>query len=237
MDKSARRAFLKGILMLSVIGVIIAAYLTIRSEVKVAQSGVVATETYNVAVDYSGLITEQIVGVGDYVEAGQELAYIKSSALREDLNEKRVGADDLLYPLDDKKQIIIVAPQTGEISEIAFSEGSFVPANQTIYTIQDVDRPYVESKFELTSDEFEKLDKKSRLEVRLPNGEYYDSPITLIEIETEEDNDSELIQVALRSSLEADGNLLVGAPVESRLYLETNTLLQGLFDRASTLWE
>lgn len=232
MNKTARRSLFKGVIILIAVLVTALAYVAIQSQVKVSDQSRIGAEKYNVAVDYSGLVTQQLIKDGDFVEAGQELMYIKSSALLEDLNEKRVTEDDLLYPLSSKKEIIVKAQQSGKVEKVQFAEGSFVPGNQTIFEILDVTKPYVESYFELSRDEFSSLSEQTKLQVDLPSGQTVVSEISSIVIEEQAaDEQSSKIRVLIQSEIEPDDSLLIGSPVVSRLFLEEDTALQKIINK------
>lgn len=226
MNKSARKSLFKGLAVLFVILAISAGYVAITSQVKSASQSIISAQQYNVAVDYSGLISQKLVEEGEFVEKGQDLVHIKSSSLLEDLNEKRVTQSDLLYPLNEKKELVVQAQQSGKIKDSPFAKGSFVPANQTIFTIIDTKNPFAESMFDMSRDEFEKLSEQTVLEIELPNNRVVKSRITLIDIDLDKKDTGDTIRVKIKSELEPNGNLLIGSPLTTRLYLEENTPVQ-----------
>jgi hypothetical protein len=237
MNKTARRSFIKGLIVLVAIFVGAIAYVEIQSQVKVSEQSRIGAEKYNVAVDYSGLVTQQLIKDGDFVEAGQELMYIKSSALLEDLNEKRVTEDDLLYPLSNKKEIIVKAQQSGKVEQVQFAEGSFVPANHTIFEILDVTKPYVESYFDLSNEEFSGLSEETELQVELPNGQRITSKILSIVIEEQEaDEQSGKIRVLIQSEIDPNDTLLIGSPVTARLRLEEGSALEQITSKFKNIF-
>jgi hypothetical protein len=235
MNKKAKNSFLKGLMVLFILSIVVAIYLDTKSDIKISTNSQINAPSYFIGLDYSGIITQQLIEKGETVETGQPLIYIKSSDLLEDLKAGRVQQDDLLFPVSENNEIIVRATKDGVVEEINFTLGSFVAANQSIMTIRATGTPFVKSVFELEKDDFERLDDQSRLEVVLPNGTRVTSPISLINVDQENDIPGPAVKVIIESSIEPNANLIIGAPVTSYLYLTEDSIIQRIFNLASRI--
>ena len=122
-----------------------------------SKSASLAAEDYPVGTDYSGTVTAQHVHVGDHVEAGQPLFEVQSATLQRDLSQDLVSKDNLTHEVKDDTTLIITATNTGQVDEINYSQGAFVPANSTIATVQTSGTMYVEADFLLSAKDYSRI--------------------------------------------------------------------------------
>ena len=177
-----------------------------------------------------------MVEEGDMVEEGQTLFEVRSTNLIEQLRDKQLRAADLLYPLNEKNNLVLSATKPGILAEILYTKGSFVPANSTIANIIDTEDVSVVARFLLPRRDFGRVDKQSRIEVQLPDGSKVNGTVSSIEVLSQDD----IIEVELKAVLERYEStgleLTSGAPVNATLYLSEDTLYKKLQTYATELY-
>lgn len=226
MNAQAIKSLITGLLALAVLSMVVFFYQDIQSNIKSSQQSNISANSYVLGLDYSGIITQEVVNKGDFVHKGDALAYVKSGALLADLKGNKITKQDLIYPLSDDNQIVIQATQDGIVDNVNYLAGSYVPANQTIFKITSKQAPYVISLFNLSRADFQRLNKSTELQVKLPNGRLVKSPIQQITVNDAADNNSPTVAVKVQSTIDPDSNLLIGSPVTATLHLGQQTKLQ-----------
>jgi hypothetical protein len=226
MNAKAIRSLITGLFLLFVFGLVIFFYRDTQNGIKITRQSNINADSYVLGFDYSGIITSEPVKKGQYVHKGDALAYIKSSSLLVDINANKISKSDLTYPLSEDNQIIMQATQDGVLTDVNFLAGSYVPANQTIFKITASQAPYVVSRYDLSRTDFQKLNLKTELQVKLPSGRLVVSPIRQIMVDTSSNNTGSSVRVDIQSAIDPDRNLLIGSPVEATLHLEKQTKLQ-----------
>lgn len=139
------------------------------SHVTATEASISAT-TYDVGVEYSGVMMLQNVQKGQVVTKGQVLGTIKSGTLMERLREAHLQPQDLPYPINAGSEIELKAANGGIVKAVNFGNGSFVPANQPIYSIIDTSQYYVSSKFTLGTQQLKDLSLQKNVELKLQSG-------------------------------------------------------------------
>lgn len=238
MNRDAIKSLLKGLVVLAVLFIGLVMYLDYSRSRVTAQHARIETRPYVVGTDYTGVITKQFITQGDKVTAGQPLFYIKSGVLVEQMRESKLTPDDLLYPLTEENEIILQAARPGVVSEIHYTEGSFVPANKEVATIIDTTAMRVKATYHLTAPDYARVSQSTRMQVELPDGQTALAQIVSIRIVEQ----NELIVAELEAevhSLESDQlKTASGTPVASTLYFEQTSLperawgvLRGVMDK------
>jgi hypothetical protein len=230
MNAQSFRSLITGLFLLFVLSLIVFFYRDTQNGVKTTRQSSVNADSYVLGLDYSGVITREPVKKGQYVHKGDTLAYIKSSSLLADINAKKITKEDLTYPLSKDSQIVVQATQDGILSDINYLAGSYVPANQTIFKITASQSPYIVSHYNLSRTDFQKLNKNTQLQIKLPNGRLVLSPIRQITVDTSSNNTGSTVSVNIESIIDPDSNLLIGSPVVATLHLERQTRLQKLIN-------
>lgn len=197
-----------------------------------SDSAEISAESYSVGIDHSGTITRQYIEAGDRVVEGQTLFQVKSTSLREQISELNLTEAQLLYPLNEEGEILVKASKAGLVSEVAHTQGSFVPANEKLATIIDQSSLEVVATYKMARRDFTKLNTQDRLDVQLPGGEWTYGTVRNIEVVEKED--AEII-VELTADIENSGNndfkSTNGVPVETKVRLNDETL----YDKIRTL--
>lgn len=168
-----RRPFIKLTLGFMCVALLVAGLIIYQdrkdSRVDASEATISAT-TYDVGVEYSGVLATQNVQKGQMVTKGQVLGTIKSGTLMERLREAKLQPQDLPYPINENSEIQLKAANAGIVKSVNFAAGSFVPANQAIYNIIDTSQYYVTSKFTLGTHQLKDLAMQKPVELQLQSG-------------------------------------------------------------------
>ncbi len=202
-----------------------------------SKSASLNAETFTIGTEYSGIIVKQYIKKGDIVTVGQELFEIKSSVLSDDLLTGAANAQDLTLKVNENNNIVLLASAGGTVSEIAYSEGAFVPANKEIAVITKAGSLYVEAIYKLAPPDYARLKKGDSLEVRLPNNAVVVGIITDISLRNS-DNEVDTIVKADINAVKSDNYTLTsGTPVSANLQLNGRTLYTIMLEKAKSLFK
>jgi hypothetical protein len=159
MSKKTFLTLLLGLLLIGAAVTGLVAYRDYRDTNVPASSAILEGTTYYVGIDYTGVLVEQHAEKGQFVREGELLGLVKSGSLIERMREAGLEASDLPYQLDDDNNVELRASNEGVITEINYTGGSFVPANQHIYEIVTSGQYFVTADFEgLSRAQVDKLD-------------------------------------------------------------------------------
>jgi len=187
-----------------------------------AQKAELIADSYSVGIDYSGNIVEQYVQEGDMVREGQDMFKVKSTVLTNSVREFNLTTDELLYPLDEQGNIVVKANKDGIIADIAYGQGSFVPANEAIAKVIDIDNVKAQATFRLPRKDFALLGRETVMSVRLPDGSYATGKLSKIDVVEQ----SEVVVTEVQSTLESgiSNDLLIGTstPVVAEIKLRND---------------
>ncbi len=189
-----------------------------------------------VGTDYTGLVTKQLVQEGEEVAAGQTLFHIKSSTLTEQIRESALKPDELIYPLNDKGEIMLKAPKAGRVSTILYGQGAFVPANKEVAQIIDQSSVRITATYQLARRDFAKVSKKTRVRIHLPNDAYVNTTVEVITVISQKDTVETEIQAKLDSFETSQLQITSGTPVDTVLYIKETTLWGRLKTRVSEIF-
>ena len=205
------------------------------SHVDATEASISAT-TYDVGVEYSGVLSSQNVQKGQKVSKGQLLATIKSGTLMERLREAKLQPQDLPYPINDKSEIELKAANDGIVKSVNFAGGSFVPANQAIYTIIDVNQYYVTSKFTLGTEQLEDLTTQKNVELKLQSGMSLPTRIRDMVIKPAEGGKQEITVESVPASQLNQESFKLGEPVQTSLILRDQDYWTHITNWTSAQW-
>jgi len=183
------------------------------------KSASLMAEDYPVGTDYSGTITQQYVKVGDQVTAGQPLFEIESAALERDLAQGLVNKDNLTHEVKDDNTLVITATNTGQVQDIAYASGAFVPSNSTIATVQEAGTMYVEADFLLSAKDYARIPAQATLDIILPNNQSISAQVGQIQVRTENGEARTLVRAYSDELANGTGLFAVGTPVQATLHL------------------
>jgi multidrug efflux pump subunit AcrA (membrane-fusion protein) len=194
------------------------------------KSASLMAEDYPVGTDYSGTITEQFVKVGDQVTAGQPLFEVQSAALERDLAQGLVNKDNLTHEVKGDNTLVITATNAGQVQDVAFADGAFVPANTTIATVQEAGTMYVEADFLLSAKDYSRVPAQATLDIILPNNQKISAQVGQIQVRTENGEARTLIRAYSDELANGTGLFAVGTPVQATLHLTNDGIVTDLTD-------
>jgi multidrug resistance efflux pump len=205
------------------------------SHVDATEASISAT-TYDVGVEYSGVMVQQNVQKGQVVTKGQLLGTIKSGTLMERLREAKLQTQDLPYPINELSEIELRAANPGIIKAVSFSNGSFVPANQAIYTIIDTSQYYVTSKFTLGTQQLKDLSLQKNVELQLQSGMSLPTRIRDIVIKPAEGGKQVITVESVPISQLNQESFKLGEPVHTTLILRDKDYWTHINNWTSAQW-
>jgi multidrug efflux pump subunit AcrA (membrane-fusion protein) len=189
------------------------------------KSASLMAEDYPVGTDYSGTITEQYVKVGDEVAAGQPLFEVQSATLERDLAQGLVNKDNLTFEVMNDITLVITATNAGQVQDIAYADGAFVPANSTIATVQEAGTMYVAADFLLSAKDYARIPAQAELQIVLPNNQKITAAVSEIKVSTENGEARTIIKAYSDELANGTGLFAVGTPVESTLILTNDGIV------------
>ncbi len=183
-------------------------------------------DSYSVAFDYSGILDQSYVQVGQTVKTGDRLFAIRSSSLATSLAQNQVKQSSLLFGLQSDGDVLVTASKPGVVRKVDYQIGSFIPANTEIASISLQGSLYVQATYSLSAPDYARINYNSSVVVTLPdntkvNGKIYD--VTLSHT-----NDQKLVSTIVKARLDpSQVNTAVfvpGTPVETTWQLTNDTL-------------
>jgi len=192
------------------------------------------SDSYTVGTDYSGVITKQYVHTGDHVAAGQKLFVIKSSLLSSDIANQSLNKTNSAFSVDDDNNIVLKSTGSGTVADVAYLEGSFVPANKEIATIRIDNSVYVEANFKLAPPDYARLHSGDEVTVTLPNNQHISASVFNITVQ----NTDGVVQTVVKARLHGIGTGTTfsdGTPVNAELHLDGKNLYNSLREGLSKL--
>jgi len=201
-----------------------------------ATEATISATTYDVGVEYSGVMAQQNVQKGQVVTRGQLLGTIKSGTLMERLREAKLQPQDLPYPINTNSEIELRAANPGIIKAVNFGNGSFVPANQPIYSIIDTSQYYVSSKFTLGTQQLKDLTAQKNVELQLQSGMRLPTRVRDLQIKPADGGKQVVsIESVPVSQLNQDAFKL-GEPVHTTLILREHDYWHHITNWTSSQW-
>ena len=183
------------------------------------KSASLVAEDYPVGTDYSGTITKQYVHVGDQVAAGQPLFEVQSAALERDLAQGLVTPENLTHAVKNNNTLVITATNAGQVDDIAYASGAFVPSNSTIAKIQQAGSMYVEADFLLSAKDYARIPKDAIIDITLPNNQNIQAKVSQINVSTENGEARTIVKARSDQLANGTGLFAVGTPVQATLHL------------------
>lgn len=196
----------------------------------------ISATTYDVGVEYSGVLTQQNVIKGQTVTKGQLIGTIKSGTLMEHLRQAQLQPQDLPYPINANSEIELRAANDGVIKATNYDAGSFVSANQAIYTIIDTSKYYVTSKFTLGTRDLPNLTTDKNVQLQLQSG--LSLPTRIRDIAIAQPDGGKVV-VTIESAPVSDLNqksFKLGEPVNTTLILHDQDYWSTINNWVSQQW-
>jgi hypothetical protein len=224
MTKSSLKSLLEGLLLLTLLGGASIVYLDSAFASSKSTSAKLHVQTYEVGTSYSGVVVKQLVAPGDTIRAGQPLFAFKSDELTAAIAEGKITANSLTYLLDTTGAMIISSSRSGQIAQINYPQGSFVPAAHSLAVITDATDLTINANFNLPVGANNRLSIDTPLTVTLPTGRRVNARITQLSIESRQGRRSVAIQARLSAHSDGQFTLDSSSPVQAALVLKSDTL-------------
>ena len=205
------------------------------SHIDATEASISAT-TYDVGVEYSGVLATQNVQKGQIVTKGQILGTIKSGTLMERLREAKLQPQDLPYPINENSEIQLKAANAGIVKSVNFAAGSFVPANQAIYNIIDTNQYYVTSKFTLGTQQLKDLTPQKNVDLKLQSGLSLPTRIRDVQIKPADGGKQTVTIESVPVSQLNQDSFKLGEPVSTTLVLREQDYWTHISNWTSTQW-
>lgn len=191
-------------------------------------------DSYTVGLDYSGVVEVQYKQQGDIVKAGDALFEIRSASLSDAIRSNQVTAANLLYSINSKGRVVITASADGRVREISHGQGTFVPANEKLATIDLANSAYVRATYKLSAPDYARLGTNSRILVSLPDGVKVPGKVYDVSFATVDREVLTTVRARIDTSKVNHWLLSSGTPVQTVLYLDDNSLYTQLSRAVTT---
>lgn len=222
----AKLRLVSGVILVLILGGALFLYLDYSMSRVHSVDGQLESDNYTIGADYSGIIVDQYVREGSYVEVGDPLFRLRSTSLAEAIRDDEVAQAALLYSADEDGTILISAAAPGKVQSIAYRKGAFVPANSPIAVVNNENGLYVSATYALLAPDYSRLKTDSLIYVDLPSGEQVRASVYDVTLERVDDEVRTTVRARLQSDEAIAEAFSVGTPIESVLELSTDTLFE-----------
>jgi multidrug resistance efflux pump len=195
------------------------------------------SDTYTVGIEYSGIIEKQYIEEDSFIESNDPLFEIRSSTLSTAIRNNEIAKSSLLYSVSDDGIVMIRAAAPGRVQSIEYRQGAFVPANSRIAVVNIKNKSYISATYKLNSPDYSRLTKESRIKATFPDNKTVQGTIYDISLQTVDKE----IQTTVRARFDAGAintaAFTVGTPVETTLYLDSDTWYNRTRTNIQTLFQ
>lgn len=224
-------------MVILIVGVL-SLYLNGIMSVSQSSKAELAADASTIGTDYPGLVVKQNVEEGDKVKKGQVLFQIQSTQLNDDLTKGVVTASSLSFSIDPTTNYIqLKASDDGVVNKIFYHAGSYVPGGGIVASVYTVGSLYVISHFHLSPPDYARIDKSSKISLRLPDNSTQTATIFSIALVSNGDSVDTVVKARLKNADISDFQFSVGTPVDSTLQLRQDNIFQGLFNSVQQLFK
>lgn len=238
MTFGSRLRLIIGIIFVVAIVAALAFYLTSIMSVAKSTKAELDAASISIGTDYPGLIVKQNVEEGDKVTKGQVLFEIQSTQLNEVLTNGTVLASSLPFTVDPKTNYIqLKASDDGVVDKINYRAGSYAPAGGIVASVYTVKSLYVTAHFRLSPPDYARIDKTSKIDLRMPDNTTKQATIFSISLVRNGDSVDTVVKARLKNTDITDFRFSVGTPVEATMQLGKTTWYEGLITYITQLFK
>lgn len=198
-------------------------------------SASIAAVEHQVGTDYSGIVVQVDVKLGDTVAVGDPLMVISSAALEHDVADGLVSADRV--GVDPDGFLTVYASVDGVVTDLEVGAGGYAWQGAPVATISERDTLYIEADYLVSTIDFGRIDDVARVDIRLPDSTVLEGYVQAMDVEragTESLVTLEIVSADLDWGAVA-GLVEPGTPVLATLGLRDDGVLAGTGDMLSTL--
>ena len=198
-------------------------------------SAAIMAVEHPVGIDYSGIVTEVYVGVGDEVAEGDPLIVLNSAALERDIADGLVSEDR--SGVDPSGELTVVASVAGVITDLDVGAGSYAWQGSPVATISERDTLFVEADYLVSGIDFGRIEEIAVVDITLPDTTMLEGQV--VGMDVEKAGSESLITLRVASG-QLDWGAVAdlvrpGTPVLATLNLRDDGFLAGTGDMLSTL--
>lgn len=239
MSIMSRLKLIMGVIVVLMLATGLFLYLDFSMSKKVARETYLQADSFTVGLDYSGIVERQFVDDGDIIKTGDQLFEVRSSTLQQAIEDDEIAEASLLYATTGDGTIMVTSAADGKVQKVDYRTGAFVPANSTIATVNNENALYAQASFALTSPDYARLSKQSKLEVVMPDNTMIEAQIYDITLDKSENGSEVLTTVRARIDAKKVNTEVfsIGTPLRSTLYLDTETWYSRLVEAGKKLFE
>jgi multidrug resistance efflux pump len=225
MNVKARIKLFLGLILVLLMSGGLVVYLN-YSEARVGSNG--ASLQYNsvaVGTEYNGLITKQDVDLNDNVVKGEPLFELKSDVLSQEIANNQIKPSSLSYKVDPTNDaLIFTAQRSGVVTQLNYTQGSFVSAGKTIAMISNTSDATISANFYLSSQEYDRLSPATPAVIHFPGGAASTATIEGVTQFSQNGHTVTTVKVTLTNLTPNQTIYDSNAPLSVDLVLNTNTL-------------
>lgn len=237
MNIKTRLKFLTGIITVLSIGTGLFVYLEYNMSRVNSIDAQLASDTYTVGIDYSGIIEKRFVDEGAYVKTKDPLFEIRSSTLSTAIKNNEIAKAALLYSVNDEGLVLISAAAPGQVQTISYREGAFVPANSQIALVNIDNKAFINATYKLSSPDYARLDKNSKIRATFPDNKTVEGTVYDISLQTVDKEIQTTVRARFDRKATNTNAFTVGTPVETTLYLDNDTLFNRISANLSSVFQ
>ena len=204
-----------------------------RSRQAYSSDAQVRADSASVSSVYGGVVVEQEVERGDAVKEGDVLLTLSSPDLRRDVANGLNPVSTTFHDVDAKKGLVtVLAPMSGTVTDLQTEVGSFVPAGD-FATLTAGGTQFVTAQFQLTPDQYGRIEVGGQAQVELPNRQRMPGSIADVAVRTSQGVAVTTVEVDVPELRSDDLTSLnqPGSPVAVTLTLADEGVLAGPTDR------
>lgn len=223
MNIKSKLKLLIGLLTVGLICAALLVYTNLQAATINSSSATLKFSRYAIGSEYSGIIVNQYVKAGDVITTGEPLFVLSSDTLKDRLASGQTRSADLNYKLTKKNELTISAIKGGVLGNVAYSQGSFVSAGNTIATVNDTAAAEANGQFYLSSVEYSKLQPNTPIIVTLAGNKEIKSTIKGI---SQRSKDGKTVTIVSTNLTKLDTDQTVyndETPISMTLTLNQNT--------------
>ncbi len=225
MNFKSRLKLLLSIIVVLSICACLALYVNYSEATVGSNSASLTLTSYDVGSEYDGILTAQYVNEGQQVAKNEPLFEVRSNILAQQLASGEVKASNLSYKIDPKNDaLIFTAAQSGVVTELNYSQGSFVTAGKVIAIIANTEKATVTANFYLSNPQYDHLSPETPVMVRLAGNTQIKATVAGISQYSENGRTITSIKLGLNHLSSRETEYDTNAPVSATLLLNTHPM-------------
>lgn len=235
MNKKTKLKFIGGILFVVALCAALFVYLDYSMSRVDSIDAQLDSDTYTVGIDYSGIIEKQYIDEGSYIKSGDPLFELRSPTLSDAIKGNEIAKSSLLYTVTDEGLVLISAAAPGQVQTLSFKEGAFVPANSQIAVINIEDKLYISATYKLSSPDYARLSKNSKVSVTFPDNKKVEGTVYDITLATANKEVLTTVRARFNNDDINTTAFSVGTPVKTVLRFDFDTWYNKLVSGVQSL--